>query len=74
MLAKQTILAHKERLKILEHFPAGNSTTRHNEIAELRQDGTGSWLLEKEEFSHWMEGESNSTLLWAHGPGLSTTH
>ncbi|KAF8248484.1 hypothetical protein K440DRAFT_660797 [Wilcoxina mikolae CBS 423.85] len=38
---------------------------RHEDIREKRQDNTGNWVFETEQFKRWLQG--SDSLLWCHG-------
>ncbi|KAF8246653.1 hypothetical protein K440DRAFT_683829 [Wilcoxina mikolae CBS 423.85] len=64
---KEDIEYNRERIKILNWLYAGSTSNRHNDIREQRKEGIGDWLLKTTRFQQWMQGETRSPLLWAHG-------
>lgn len=57
----------EERRAILNHLYSENTDRRHNEIKAQRKEGTGGWLLRDHRFDQWMQGMTQSSLLWAYG-------
>jgi hypothetical protein len=55
----------EERKKIIDWLSPINFFLQHADISQLREKGTGGWLLANPVFKKWESG-SGSTL-WCHG-------
>ena len=40
----------------------------HQEVVKVRLEGTGTWVLQRQEIRDWLESEESS-VLWLHGKG-----
>ena len=57
-----------KRQKILEWVSEVRCEDHHAEVVKTRLEGTGSWLLQRQEIQSWLESEESS-VLWLHGKG-----
>lgn len=62
----------QERDKILSWISPTCLAARQNEVFKSRQEGTGTWLLKTEEFTHWLSQEKQ-ILLCTGIPGAGKT-
>ncbi|KAK6496051.1 hypothetical protein TWF481_002076 [Arthrobotrys musiformis] len=53
--------------EIEQWLSAPDPSTNYNRALEQRHEGSGSWLLQSEQFIEWKTSERTSTL-WLHGP------
>ncbi len=53
------------RLEIINWLSPLDSTQRQKDIASVRQEGTGQWLLESPEFQEWKTEIGKE--LWCYG-------
>ncbi|KAL7268016.1 hypothetical protein RUND412_009377 [Rhizina undulata] len=60
----------KERSKILKWLSRVPFKDHHSFVRSVQQDGTGKWLLEKQDFINWKDSTSSS-ILWLRGNGKS---
>ncbi|CAI4219714.1 unnamed protein product [Parascedosporium putredinis] len=65
-------VATRERQHILDWLTPVDYTTQHNDFIGRREDGTGEWLLESEEFTEWLNAEKK-TLFCPGIPGAGKT-
>lgn len=56
----------EKRQAVISWLSPLNFSTKHNDVFNRRQNGTGRWLLEAEEFRSWLSGDKRT--LWC--PGL----
>ncbi|KAL2797362.1 ankyrin repeat-containing domain protein [Aspergillus keveii] len=56
------------RRKLLERLGATYTNDNYDGSLSLRQSGTASWIFERDEFQHWMKGDTQSQFLWIYGP------
>lgn len=54
-----------ERRDIIDWLSPLNFKLIHSEIFQNREDGTGQWMLESQEFINWRDGRSKT--LWCPG-------
>ena len=57
-----------KRQKILEWVSGVKCEDHHAEVVKIRLEGTGTWLLQRQEVQGWLESEESS-ILWLHGKG-----
>ena len=57
-----------KRQKILNWLSEVKSEDHHAEVVKTRLEGTGAWLLHRQEIRNWLEAEESS-VLWLHGKG-----
>lgn len=63
---------NKERREALEFFRTFDSESNHQMSVKLRLTGTGLWLINSDEFQHWLD--QPNTGLWLYGiPGAGKT-
>jgi hypothetical protein len=62
----------QERQSILEWITPIDYATQQNDFIGRRQEGTGQWLLESDEFKTWMN-QSNQVLFFSGIPGAGKT-
>lgn len=62
----------QDRDKILSWISSTSLAARQTEVFKSRQEGTGTWLLKTEEFTHWLSQEKQ-TLLCTGIPGAGKT-
>jgi len=65
-----------EKAKVLDWLSPLQSSTRHNDVRDRRQDGLGEWFLQTDEFLRWRDGEGESgkaTLFCSGNPGVGKT-
>lgn len=60
----------KQKQHILEWFSSHDFQVKLQSLVEQRVPGTGTWLLEDSKFQRWIEGESESRILWCKGEGI----
>jgi hypothetical protein len=61
-----TTESEKEKETILVKLRASQSSEHHHkEACQRRQDGTGTWFLEGEEYRHW--NTAPNSVLWIYG-------
>ena len=53
---------------MLEWLSKVKCEDHHAEVVKARLEGTGAWLLQRQEIRHWLELEESS-VLWLHGKG-----
>ncbi|KAJ7742082.1 ankyrin repeat-containing domain protein [Mycena metata] len=71
-LADKGVDKEEERTKIVNWLSPINFFLRHAAISEMREKGTGEWLLKHPLFGEWKSGLGNT--LWCHGiPGAGKT-
>ncbi|KAB8300991.1 hypothetical protein EYC80_002915 [Monilinia laxa] len=62
----------KEGIKVLNWLSEIDCHSKQREILSQRQDGTGGWLFESQEYQDWLHGKGK--LLWCSGsPGAGKT-
>ncbi|KAA8571542.1 hypothetical protein EYC84_001542 [Monilinia fructicola] len=62
----------KEGIKALNWLSAIDCHSKQREILSQRQEGTGEWLFESQEYQNWLDGKDK--LLWCSGsPGAGKT-
>lgn len=64
---------HKVRQDILDWLSASNFPAQQTAMSSGRQEGTGSWLIESEEFKTWTE-TNGRTLICQGIPGAGQFH
>ncbi|CAL8576561.1 hypothetical protein XPA_002436 [Xanthoria parietina] len=70
--ADTRIAMDKKRQRILRSFGSTDPGKNQEMGLKLRQSGTGLWLLESQEYVHWVQTESSK--LWLQGiPGAGKT-
>lgn len=70
----RTQVRDDSELRILEWLSRSQSEKKHNDVFSQRIPGTGTWLLEKEEFLKWCDLRRDASVLWCHGiPGVGKT-
>ena len=52
----------------MEWLSIVKSGDHHAEVVKTRLDGTGAWLLQRNEVREWLESR-DSAVLWLHGKG-----
>ena len=57
-----------KRQNILEWLSIVKCEDHHAEVVKTRLEGTGAWLLQRQEIRNWLEAEESS-VLWLHGKG-----
>lgn len=62
----------QERQNILDWLTSVDYSTQHNDFLSRRQEGTGQWLLESEQFQKWLD-QSTETLFCPGIPGAGKT-
>ncbi|KAI1880907.1 hypothetical protein JX265_001147 [Neoarthrinium moseri] len=68
---KETLTAD-QRNKICHWLESTNPSSSHNSAWELREDFTGLWMTDSEEWAKWLAGKEK--FLWIHGiPGAGKT-
>ncbi|KAK6338820.1 hypothetical protein TWF696_009628 [Orbilia brochopaga] len=68
----QSLLEVEEDLKILEWLAPIEYNSKHNDLSEKRQSGTGRWLLHTNKYQHWLQGR-NRILFCPGMPGAGKT-
>ncbi|KAJ5947786.1 hypothetical protein N7466_000801 [Penicillium verhagenii] len=67
-------VATKETKQVLDWISSVDFIDQQNDNISLRQEGTGSWLINSEEFTQWMNGNSEHRTLFCPGiPGSGKT-
>ncbi|KAI1466173.1 ankyrin [Daldinia caldariorum] len=57
---------------IVKHYAPISFSEKHGNVVQQRQDGTGQWFLESEEFQDWMQSVGGT--MWCSGaPGAGKT-
>ncbi|KAL3458362.1 ankyrin repeat-containing domain protein [Aspergillus heterothallicus] len=56
------------RHRLLERLGATYTDDNYDGSLSLRQEGTASWIFEREVFKKWMEKSTESHFLWIYGP------
>ena len=69
LLLKLKVIIVKEREDILDWISNIDHRGHHKSILERLMQGTGEWLLDKEQFVQW-HSSSSSSLLWLRGDGM----
>lgn len=57
----------EEFLKVLDWLSPLMFGPKQNDVFEKRQEGTGEWFLQSDEFQHWL-GDNSPSCLWCPGP------
>jgi hypothetical protein len=57
----------KRRENILSCISKLEHDQKHHAVRSPRVEGTGSWLLERQEYVRWRDDVSTSNILWCHG-------
>lgn len=65
MLGEENQVESKERDQILSWLSRLNFWHKQNDYFSGRQQGTGEWLLDVQEFKDWIQGTTG--VLWCHG-------
>jgi hypothetical protein len=58
-------ISEQQRTQIIDWLSPINFFLRHADISNLRQPGTGGWLLVDPQFQEWKNGSGRT--LWCHG-------
>jgi hypothetical protein len=58
--------ANQERENILQTLSTQNFHEKQRDTFAKHSEGTGQWILMRNEFQHWASGDQNSTL-WCYG-------
>ncbi|KAI9642854.1 hypothetical protein NHQ30_008588 [Ciborinia camelliae] len=62
----------KESIKVLKWLSRIDCHSKQREILSQRQEGTGEWLFESQEYQNWLDGKDK--VLWCSGsPGAGKT-
>ncbi|KFX88524.1 hypothetical protein V490_07578 [Pseudogymnoascus sp. VKM F-3557] len=71
-LGQQEQQLNEEHQAIVDWLSPTNYATQHSDFASRRQEGTGKWLLDSDEFKKWLD-ESNQVLFCPGMPGAGKT-
>jgi hypothetical protein len=63
---QDSIILEKRQL-ILNWICPQEFDRRHKEIAQVRAKGSGDWFLRSEIYNIWLNGDSDSNVLFCHG-------
>jgi len=66
MSSPVNLITDKERTSFLDWISNIDFEKMHDDIYTKKHEGTGDWLIQKQEFQTWF-GSSQSSLLWCHG-------
>ncbi len=55
------------RKNVLDWISTMKYAQKHRLLQHSRATDTGSWILQREEFTRWRDGSSASNVLWCHG-------
>lgn len=62
----------QESIKVLDWLSSIDCHSKQREVLSRRQEGTGEWLFESQEYRNWLDGKHK--LLWCSGsPGAGKT-
>ncbi|RPB14017.1 hypothetical protein P167DRAFT_477962, partial [Morchella conica CCBAS932] len=63
-----------KRANVLNWVCSDNVDTKHNDVSNRMQEGTGQWLIREPKFQEWYTGVSHTKMLWGYGiPGAGKT-
>lgn len=57
----------QDREKTLNWISTFEYEMKHHAIRMPRVEGTGEWLLDREEYRQWRDDEDSPKVLWCHG-------
>ena len=68
----QSLMRSKEHQDVLQFFGVSDAFQRHDQSCDLRSEDTGTWLIDSDEYTNWLNNRGSK--LWCFGiPGAGKT-